>query len=221
MTINTEAPATVNGAVPNGRMTLPPKTQRRPMLWLLGIALVAVGGLVAAWLTTVVGNTSQVVALRNDVDRGTVIEAGDLMTVEISGDPALKTVEAGEEGAMVGKYASRDLTANSLLTASAVSEEVIPKSGDALVGVALTQAQLPSTPLHAGDQVQLVSTPRAQEDLPEGAATSIDATVVRTGKAPDTNQVIVDVTVPSEDATALAAMVATGRVALVVDGAAE
>lgn len=220
MTTQTEQPAPVNGAPqPNGRMTPPEKLRRRPMLWVLGIALMCLGGILAAFVATTLGNTTKVVALRNDVDRGSVIQQSDLMTMEVSGDPSLKTVPASEESSLVGKYAVRDLTAGSLVPPDAVNSQVIPGKGDALVGVALTPAQMPASPLRSGSEVVILGTPKAQDDLPDTAPTTVTATVVGVSRSSDSAQVVVDVTVPAAQATQLAQMVATGRVALIVDGA--
>ena len=220
MTTQTEQPAPVNGAPPpNGRMTPPEKLRRRPMLWVLGIALMCLGGILAAFVTTAIGHTTKVVALRSDVDRGSVIQQSDLMTMEVSGDPSLKTVPANEERSLIGKYAVRDLTAGSLVPPDAVDSQVIPGKGEALVGVALTPAQMPASPLRSGSEVVILSTPKAQDDLPDTAPTTVKATVVGLSRNSDSGQVVVDVTVPTDQATQLAQMVATGRVALVVDGA--
>lgn len=215
MTVQTEPKAAP--AAP--QMAPPPKLRRRPMLWAVGIALIALGGLLAAWITTTVSDSESVLALRADVDRGSVIEAEDLMTVQISGDPSLKLVPAAQQADVVGQRAGRDLTAGALLPRAAITGEVIPADGDSLVGVALTRTQLPAMPLHAGDVVRVINTPRAQDDLDKGAeAFSIEATVVGVRNLADTGQVVVDVTVPTSDASQLATLVATGRVALVVDG---
>lgn len=220
MTTQTEQPVPVNGAPPpNGRMTPPEKLRRRPMLWVLGIALMCLGGILAAFVTTSLGHTTKVVALRSDVDRGSVIQQSDLMTMEVSGDPSLKTVPANEESSLIGKYAVRDLTAGSLVPPDAVNSQVIPGKGEALVGVALTPAQMPATPLRSGSEVVILSTPKAQDDLPDTAPSTVKATVVGVSRNSDSGQVVVDVTVPAAQATQLAQMVATGRVALVVDGA--
>lgn len=218
MTVQTESKP-VDATQGEAQMAPPPKLRRRPMLWALGIALIALGGLLAAWITTTVSDSESVLALRADVDRGTTIEAEDLVAVQISGDPSLQVVPASQQEDIVGQRASRDLTVGSLLPASAVTDEVIPGDGESLVGVALTRAQLPASPLRAGDVVRVINTPRAQEDLDMDAqAFSIDATVVGMRNLSDTGQVVVDVTVPTSDASQLATLVATGRVTLVVDG---
>jgi hypothetical protein len=196
----------------------PPKLRRRPTLVALGVALIALGGLAAAWLTTVVGNTQPVLALRADVDQGTLIEADDLTVVQISVDPALTPVPDSRHDQIIGTHAARDLAAGSLLTPGSVTDQVIPATGASLVGVTLTRAQLPARPVHPGDTVRIVSTPRTQDDPPASEPNSTRAVVVGSRILADTSQVVVDVTVPARDAADLAARVATGRVALVLDG---
>jgi hypothetical protein len=199
--------------------TAPPKLRRRNGLIALGIALVALGGAGAAWLTTTVGQTSTVVAVRADVERGEVIEADDLTVARINSDPALQTVPENQLDSVVGQRAAVDLAAGSLLTPASTTTEVIPAPGQSLVGVTLTPAQLPAEPLLAGDPVRVIATPREQDPVTE--PTSYGATVVGVQNLPDTGQVVIDVTVPASEAGELAAQVATGRVALVLDSGAR
>lgn len=184
----------------------------------LGAALIALGGLGAAWLTTVVGDTRPVLALRADVSRGAVIEADDLTMARVGRDPALNPVPESRRGEVVGQRAAQDLAAGSLLTPGSVTEKVIPGAGQSLVGVALTAAQLPGRALLPGDRVRIVNTPPAQADPPAGEPRAIRATVVESRGQPDTGLTVVDVTVPVRSAADLAARAATGRVALVLDG---
>ena len=195
----------------------PPKLRRRTGLIALGIALVCLGGAGAAYLATSVGDTTPVIAVAEAVARGEVIEAEDLTVARVNGDPALRTVPEGEQDAIVGQRAAVDLSAGSILTPQSTSTELIPASGQSLVGVTLSPAQLPSQGLTAGDAVRIVATPRDQDDPPGTAPTIYPATVVATSALPDTGQVVVDVTVPAASAGQLAAQVATGRIALVLD----
>jgi len=158
-----------------------------------------------------------VLTLRQDVARGEVIEAEDLTVARINADPALSTVPEGEQDAVVGQRAAVDLSAGSILTPDSTTTELVPATGQSLVGVPLSSAQLPSQGLTAGDQVRIVATPRDQDDPPATAPTIYPATVVATSTLPDTGQVVVDVTVPAASAGQLAAQVATGRIALVLD----
>lgn len=213
---------TVNGSTSKSAgpsLAPPPKLRRRPMMWMLGVALIALGGLMAAWIATSLTNSESVLALRENVDRGEVIEESDLMAVQISGDPTIDTFLAGQEFDVIGKRAGRDLTAGSLVPPAAITNEVIPAAGESLVGVALTKAQLPSTALRSGDVVRVINTPRAQDDVGKpGEAMSIEATVVGSSILEDSGQIVVDVTVPTQEAARLATLVATGRVAVVLDG---
>ena len=86
-----------------------------------------------------------------------------------------------------------------------------------MIVVALTPAQLPAEPLLAGDQVRIVDTPAAQGEPPRTSPASIAGEVVSTVGPDNTGRTVVNVTVPAGQAAGLAARVATGRVALVLD----
>lgn len=199
-------------------MAPPPKLRRRPLLWALGIALIALGALGAAYVATAVSNTESVLALRADVDRGQLIDVEDLIVAQVSADPALDPVAADAQDIVIGQRATRDLNAGSLLTTDSYSDQVIPAAGDSLVGVALTSAQLPAGGVRPGETVRIINTPAAQDELPKTAPTTITATVVSLRENGDLGTLVVDVTVPTDVATDLASLVATGRIALVVDG---
>lgn len=206
-------------APPQRPIPPPPRLRRRPVLAALGVALVALGGLGAAYLVTGASDADPVLALRSDVDRGAVIEDSDLVVAHLEADPALAPVPAAQLDSIVGQRAARDLTSGSLLTADSVTDAMVPAEGDSLVGVALTPAQLPGSDLHLGEAVRIVNTPRVQDDLAEGQPQVFDATVVAVHQQPDLGQVVVDLTVPTAQAARLAALAGTGRVALIVDGA--
>lgn len=199
----------------------PPKQRRRPAMIGLGVALVALGGLGAAWLATSVSDTESVIALSGDVARGEVIESSDLTTAEINADPNLEPVQASAMDEMVGQHATDDLSQGSLLTGETVADVVVPSEGEAMVGVAVTPAQLPAQSLRPGDDVRIVDTPNAQDDPPADSPDSIEAVVVDSSLDEESGQRIVDVVVPDGDASDLAARVATGRVAIVLMSRAE
>lgn len=195
----------------------PPKLQRRPVLVALAVVLVAVGALLTAYLVTTSGNTTAVVAVRTDVERGSVIERGALVEARINGDPALTTIPGDQIDSLIGKRAAVDLHAGGLVSPASVTDSVLPAKGQTIVGVALTPAQRPSYPLRAGDPVRIILTPRPQDDLPRAAPTTVKATVVAVREVADANQVVVDVSVPAASAPAVASIVGTARVALVLD----
>jgi hypothetical protein len=195
----------------------PPRTRRRTGVLAAGVALVAVGALGAAYLTQVVGGTVAVVAVVRDVPPGEVVQAADLTIAHVGTDPALSPVPAAQLSSVIGQRAAVALTAGSLLTNAAVTTAVVPTGGRSLVGVALTAAQIPAEPLHPGDRVRIVDTPTTQGEPPTTVPSTIAAQVASAVGPDDTGLTVVNVTVPAGQAADLAARVATGRVALILD----
>ena len=195
----------------------PVRTRRRSGVLAVGVALVVLGALGAAYLTQVVGNTVQVVAVARDVEPGQVVAREDLTVADVNADPALAPVPAGRLAELVGQRAAVALTTGSLVTDAAVTEQVLPGSGQSVVGVALQPAQLPAEALQPGDRVRIVDTPPSQAEPPSTTPHTIDAVVVSAAAPDASGQTIIDVTMPSGQAAELAARVATGRIALVLD----
>lgn len=195
----------------------PTRTRRRSGVLAAGVALVVVGALGAAYLTQVVGDTARVVAVAQDVQPGEVIERTDLIVADVSTDPVLDPVPASRLTELVGRRAAVALTTGSLLTDAAVTEQVLPAGGQSLVGVALQRAQLPAEPLRPGDRIRIVDTPASQAEPPASTPQTSPGVVVSVAAPDDSGQTIVNVTVPSSQAPDLAARVATGRIALILD----
>lgn len=195
----------------------PPKLRRRPALVAAAIVAVCLGALLGAWAWTATTNTQEVLVVRHDIARGTVIEADDLAGVRLSADPALKPVPASDLDQVVGQRAAVDIGEGGMLTPGSFSSAVIPAEGQSVVGVALTPAQAPGLALQNGDHVRVVMTPAQGEDLPAGAPLFNEADVVGVHVDDETGQTVVDLLVSHADATVLATRVATGNVAIVLD----
>lgn len=195
----------------------PPKLQRRPILAAVAIIAIATGSLLVAYLVTVAGDSRGVVAVRTDIERGSVIERANLVEARINPDPALATVPIEQIDSIVGREAAVDLHAGGLISPESVTNTVLPQTGQAIVGIALTPGQRPSNPLRAGDVVRIIFTPRPQDELPRGTPPNLAATVVAVRDIPDGNQVVVDVSITAGKAPQLAALAGTNRVALVLD----
>lgn len=193
------------------------KTTRRPLLFALMAALVAAGALLAGWAYTTVSDTHEVLAVRETVHRGETITREDLVTVQVGIDPALTPVSSAELANVVGKRAAVDLSAGSLLTQEAITETVLPAAGDSMVGISLTPAQRPSQPLYQGDRVRIIATPGDQGEVTTSSPESVPAEVVGVRRIPETGETVVDVSLPHQRASELAARASTGRVALVLD----
>lgn len=182
------------------------------------VALVCLGGLVSAYAYLSTSDTENVIAVRESVARGEVIEANDLMTVQVGLDPALDPLPASEIDTLIGQRAAVDLSAGSLVTAESTTEEVVPAKGQSIVGVSLTSAMMPSEPIYAGDTVRIVSTPGEAGEIREGVEpVTVEATVVGLRQVAETGETVVDVAVSDDQAADLAARAATRKVALVLD----
>ena len=211
------------GAGSQGGFVLDPPRSRRRWGLLAGMAaLVCVGALGNVWLHQVTTNAQRVVAARALIERGAVITRDELMSVEIGPDPALRTVPAEQLDSLVGKRASVDVAAGSLLAGDVATDTNVPSQGHALVGVGVMPAMMPGVALVAGDRIRVVATPGLQGDASTGTSPmSIQAVVVSTATGSDTSgqgaQTVITVDVPTGDATQLAALAATGKVAVVLD----
>jgi len=195
----------------------PPKLRRRPLLVVASIAAVCLGALLGVWAYTSVSTAQEVVAVRSSVQRGALINREDLVAVRIGVDPALSPIPATELDGVVGQRAAVDLPAGGLVTRDSIASTVVPALDMSVVGVALPAALLPGEPLRAGDHVRVVATPGQQGDVDQGEQRSITATVVGIYPDADSDQTVVSVQVPYDQAAELAARAATGKVALVLD----
>lgn len=195
----------------------PPKLRRRPALVAGAVAAICLGALLAGWAWTATTNTQEVLAARSTIERGAPITAEDLARVRISADPALSPVPASQLDELVGQRAAVDIAAGGLLTPGSTTSEALPADGTSIVGVALTAAQSPGLDLRAGDRVRIVVTPALGAEPGSGAPPFTAAEVVGVELDQTTGATVVDVLVPGVEATVLAARVATGNVALVLD----
>jgi len=196
----------------------PTRARRRPALIALGLALVALSVLGSVYLTTSLGKTYQVLAVTDAVARGSAISPGNITTVDLpTGPTALKPISADEFDLVKDRIATTDLKAGQLITRDSFAEELQPAPGQSIVGVALAPNQMPTNWPKSGDAVRIVETPATGGEPPAEAPFSIAATVVSTSRSNLGDQVVVDVQVASNNAAALAARAATGRVALVID----
>jgi len=229
MTMTAERAAVpVNGAgtrvtAESALLPSPPKARRRWGLFAAMAALVCLGALGNVWLHQATTNAKQVLAARTTIERGSIITRDQLITVQVGSDPALRSVPASALADLVGKRAAVDVAAGSLLTTESTTDQQIPGSGHSLVGVGVMPAMMPGTKLMAGDRVRIVAAPSqvAGPAATPGAPTTIAAVVVSTFTGTDTTgqgaQTIITVDVPSGDAAQLAAMAASGKVAVVLD----
>lgn len=199
----------------------PLRGRRRPMLITLGVLLMLVGGLGAWWWASTQSDAVEVLIVSQPVPRGEAITAEDLSTINITESQTPAAIPVGSSGDVIGQIAASDLPVGTLITPDLYADTVTIEDGQSLVGLSLTPAQVPATPLVAGDTVRIVTTPIAQGEIPSEAPATISATVYATSTDATTGAHLVTVTLESTKAADLAAWAATQRIALIVDPTTE
>ncbi|MFD9685232.1 SAF domain-containing protein [Kitasatospora sp. NPDC059146] len=195
-----------------------PRRGRRPALMALGVALTAVGGLVAAYYNVKAADRVQVVAVAHPIPAGKIITSDDLRTASVIADPALHPVPLSRAHDILGKAAAADLPAGTLVTDDSVRAGQPIRAGKDTVGVLAKPGQLPAQALQPGDEVQVVSTPGPQDDkaAPNTRPSTIGAVVVQVGEADANGVRVVDLAVGPVDSPVVASWAATGRIAIVL-----
>jgi hypothetical protein len=210
--VDTGATAVENGPVPRS-----PKLSRRPFLVVLAVVLLVAGAMAGGLLWASATKAGEVVVVRQGVARGAVITAQDLGTIRVGVDPSLSTVPADQLDSLVGRRASADLTAGTLLAASQVSETVVPGPGESVVGVPISPGLMPVEPLASGDAVRLVHSGEVPSD--STPTDPVTAKVLRV--TPGDTQTVVDVIVTADKAVQLAQWAGSGKIALILDSRAR
>lgn len=199
-----------------------PVRSRRSWRYTAGaVAAILAGGLLAVTLYTQARQTVTVFTVAGTVQRGATFTAGDLATITVTPGQRIDGYTPGQAAEVVGKVAAVTLPAGSLITRGAVAARLPIGGGRAVVGVAVKASQMPATRLTAGDQV--VVTPIAGQNgtvESKGAApVDVAATVI---DAPTTDSttglVVIDVSVPSSEASDVAGRAAAGQVAVYLTG---
>lgn len=197
--------------------TISPPTRRRPWLMVLGVLLITTCGLAGTALVQSVGDHAQVLVVAREVPVGQVLVAEDLTSAQVSADASVQTISTDQAEDVIGQTATTPLAPGDLVTESALDAAPLPEAGHQLVAIALRPSQLPAQGLRAGDVVQVVSTPGEGGEVPTELPASVRATVLRVGEPDMDGLTVVDVQTPATDGAVLAARVATGRIALVVE----
>ncbi len=200
----------------------PPRlpSRRNPKWIALGVVAVCLGGLLSYVIYARVATESAVLAMTSTVYRGEVIEAGDLTSVTLSGDPTVPTVPADQVGSLVGQRAAYDLVAGSLVAPTSVTAAALPAAERAVVGMKLAGGRAPADFLVPGAPVRLVALPAvdAQPGTKDPyAGKTFVARTVSSMPGPDAGSLFVDVDVPAAQAPTIAMLAAQERLAVVRD----
>lgn len=183
-----------------------------------GVLVLLVGALVGAWVFTQSGATTSVLAVGSPVAKGEVIERDDLVSKQVAGVDGTIAVE--DVNQVLGATAAVDLTEGQVITENAITPDPVPGTGESVVGLSLTTAQMPGSALAAGDIVQVVSVPAADEataGVAEATVLAARAQVlsVAGGGEGSESRNVVTVVVPQGESSRLAAASASGRAAVI------
>ena len=200
----------------------PPRlpARRNPKWIALGVIAICLGGLISYVIYARVATESAVVVMAATVHRGEVIEAGDLTSVTLSGDPSVATLPADQAPSLVGRRAAYDLVDGSLLSPTAVTSTALPAAQRAVVGLRLAGGRAPADFLVPGAPIRLVALPPA--DAQPGvtdpyAGKTFVARAVSSQPGPDAGSLFVDVDVPAAQAPTIALLGAQDRLSIVRD----
>ena len=204
----------------NGSRMLPPSRQRSVPLAVIGVLLCFLGALVFGALHLRLDHRASVLALAHPVAAGQVIHDSDLRQVRVSAD-GLETIAATDRVSVVGHVAAVPLAAGNLIVRSDLGSASSIQNGQAVVGLALKEGQLP-TGLRPGDRVLVVDTGSRTAPASGSAGARVlgdrvEATVVSVvASANSPGVTVLSLQVDDPDAAGLASAGAAGQVSVVL-----
>lgn len=183
-----------------------------------GVLMIVIGGLVGGLAFVQAGQTESVLTVREPVAEGQTIDRSNLVSKQVAGVDHAVPVEQADK--LAGQTAAIDLPAGHVVTSDAATTDPIPDSGQAVVGIAVTAAQMPGAKLEIGDTVRVVKVP-AGEDSADTADDDADTVTEQarvldvTPPAQGTDKTVVTVVAAEGAADQLAAGSAAERLAVV------
>ncbi len=176
------------------------------------------------------GHRRNVLVVARQVKAGTVIQADDVGETRVAADSSVHVVPAVDRSRVIGQVAAINLAPGTLISLDQLSAGPPLAASQAVVGLALKAAELPSN-LQPSDHVMLVESvgtagagTSAESGTPAGSAPSSatvlvpNAQVVSVGQASDGQTTLVSVVVPSTTAPAVASASRAEQVSVVLVG---
>ena len=136
----------------------PQVRQRRPLLALSSALLVALCVAVFASVYLRAGHQVSVIAVARSVPEGQTLTGNDLTIVRMSIAPGVLAIPATAVDSVMGRRVAVPVESGTLLTPGDLAHGSYVPPGDAVVGVALKQGQLPATGVAPGQYVDVVMT---------------------------------------------------------------
>jgi hypothetical protein len=202
--------------------------RRSVMQGALAVLLIVAGALTAAYVAQRVGSTQDFLGVARRIEAGTKIQAADLIKVRINEAVGLRPIPADRAATVIGKHALMALVPGSILTMDQVTDTPIPRPGHQLLGISLSDDQLPAGGrVKAGSAVLLVVLPKSTpgsatpgDDLVPPrtiAATIIDIRPPASG-AGSRGATLLNVEVVTADAPTVAALASENRLIISLTG---
>jgi len=151
------APSTREPRTEPNRLPSPVRV-RRPVLAVASVAVVFASIAIFVSIYSRANHQVAVIAIVRSVQPGQRIVTSDLAEANVVVSGTVSPVPVAEARNIVGKFAAVALVPGSLLTMADVSIAQPLASGDAVVGIALKDGQLPSAGVEPGDQVMVIQT---------------------------------------------------------------
>ncbi|MCP3858927.1 MAG: hypothetical protein GY704_04685 [Phycisphaeraceae bacterium] len=216
-TLRSKPSPSTNGSSPPDRFDLePPRGGPARSQWpeiTLGLLVVGVFALTATWFYSSTSDREPIVAVRNPIERGQQISAGDLMVVDVASDQAINALPSSESGQVLGRTALVDLAPGTLMSADLYADQALIAAGNGVVGLALDPGEYPTLTLGPGDRVRIVETPRGTDDA---EVVLVDnAEVIDVAPIGVQNQLFVSLSMATTEADAVVSAASQDRVRLV------
>lgn len=157
-------------------------TKRRPSWVLVGSLLVALAGLLGAWVLAATSEQVSVVVAARDIQPGEVIGVADLRVVQIGSSADLRAVQSSEQDLILGKTARGPIPSGTVLNTDLFTDAggAVP-AGMVVVGAALEPGAVPSSVLRAGDAVNVLAAQRTTAGQPADAGAPVVASRLAEG----------------------------------------
>jgi hypothetical protein len=154
-------------------------------------------------------------AAASRIERGEVIDSGDVRVIYVSSDDALARLDNSQLDRVVGSVALVDVAEGTLLTPSVVAKAAAVNAGDGVVGLSLDPGAYPARGLAPGDKVNVVRTADVADLDAEPTVIARNATVFAVDEL-SSDRLLVSVLTTEGDAESVAATAGAGGLRLVL-----
>jgi hypothetical protein len=190
---------------PGGRRPPSASRERKPLLAVLAVLLIAGGALGAYYLMTQNAKRVTAIEITRQLSAGQKIPLSAMQQVQITANSGVNYVPWSEAGQVAQFYAGNAIPPGTLLNGAMVVRASSLTNGKDVLGLALKDGQLPGN-LQIGDRIDIYDVSNANENCPgtAGGTLSSDAVVlaVNTPSANSGSSANADVVVAVDPATA-------------------